>query len=188
MDSQSLDPHLTTKIVTSYVRHNTVEAAQVSDLITSVHRALGQLGRSLQAEEVPIPAVSVRQSVRHEYVVCLDCGYRAKTLRRHITARHGLSGDHYRQRWGLRSDHPLTAPAYSEQRSTMAKALGLGRKSTAEVASVATPAPVSADVDPQSEAKPAPRRSTRSASKSDVVSEAAAENTPARSRRSRSKS
>jgi predicted transcriptional regulator len=189
MDSQSLDPHLTTKIVTSYVRHNTVEAAQVSHLITSVHKALGQLGRSLQAEEVPTPAVSVRQSVRHEYVVCLDCGYRAKTLRRHITAQHGLSGDHYRQRWGLRSDHPLTAPAYSEQRSTMAKALGLGRKSTAEVASLATPAaPVSADVDPQSEAKPASRRSTRSASKSDVVSEAAAENTPARSRRSRSKS
>ena len=54
MDSQSLDPHLTTKIVTSYVRHNTVEAAQVSDLITSVHKALGQVGRSVQARKFPL--------------------------------------------------------------------------------------------------------------------------------------
>jgi len=28
----------------------------------------------------------------------------------------------------LPGDHPLTAPAYSEQRSAMAKELGLGRK------------------------------------------------------------
>jgi predicted transcriptional regulator len=32
------------------------------------------------------------------------------------------------RRWDLSSDHPLTAPAYSEQRSAMAKQLGLGRK------------------------------------------------------------
>jgi predicted transcriptional regulator len=28
-----------------------------------------------------------------DYVVCLDCGYRAKTLRRHISTQHGLSRD-----------------------------------------------------------------------------------------------
>jgi hypothetical protein len=85
--------------------------------------------------------------------VCLDCGYRGKTLRRHISTRHGLSRDEYRNRWGLRSDHPLTAaPAYSERRSTLAKARGLGRKSTAQ-ASLEV-----ADVDLGSEAKPARRR------------------------------
>jgi len=31
------------------------------------------------------------------------------------------------------ADHPITAPAYSERRSTMAKHLGLGRKSAAVV-------------------------------------------------------
>jgi predicted transcriptional regulator len=189
MDPQKVDPHLTSKIVRSYVKHHTVGTGQVSELIISVHGALSQLGRPNQPQEVLTPAVSVRQSVRHGYVVCLDCGYRGKTLRRHITAQHGLSRDQYRQRWGLRSNHPLTAPAYSEQRSTMAKALGLGQKTKAEVASAATQAvPVSADADSKSEAKPTRRRSNRSASKSDLASEAAAENTPTRSRRSRSKS
>ena len=77
-----IDPHFTARIVESYVRHHTVGTGQVSELITSVHAALAQLGRPSQPEEVLIPAVSIRQSVRHEYVVCLDCGYRAKTLRR----------------------------------------------------------------------------------------------------------
>ena len=48
-------------------------------------------------------------------------------LRRHLSTRHGLTGEQYLKRWGLPSDHPLTAPTYSEQRSSLAKELGLGR-------------------------------------------------------------
>jgi len=167
MNNEMLDPHLTTKIVSSYVRHHTVAANQVAELITSVHGALGRLGQPVQPQEVLIPAVSVRQSVRHDYVVCLDCGYRGKTLRRHIATRHGLSRGDYLKRWGLKSDHPLTAPAYSEHRSTMAKALGLGRKSKAAVISAATPpVSVSEPAGSKSGERAARRRSTRSASKS----------------------
>jgi len=72
--------------------------------------------------------------------VCLDCGYRGKTLRRHISTRHGLNRDDYLKRWGLRSDHLLTAPAYSERRSAMAKGFGFGRKSTVPATPVVSPA------------------------------------------------
>ena len=48
-------------------------------------------------------------------------------LRRHLSTRHGLTGEQYLKRWNLPSDHPLTAPTYSEQRSSLAKELGLGR-------------------------------------------------------------
>ena len=112
---------------------------QRSDLITPVHRTIGPLGQPSQPEEVRTPAVSVRRSVHRDYVVCLDCGYRGKTLRRHISTRHGLSPDEYRRRWGLRSNHPLTAPVYSEHRSTMARARGLGRRLAAPAALVGTP-------------------------------------------------
>src|ERR1700726_3596043 len=153
MDPQKVDPHLTTRIVQSYVRHHTVGAAQVSDLITTIHRSLGQLGRPSQPEDVRTPAVSVRQSIHRDYVVCLDCGYRGKTLRRHINSQHGLNRDEYLKRWGLRSDHPLTAPAYSERRSSLAKALGLEGKPKAQETSVpaaaAMPAPPDADPKPE---------------------------------------
>jgi len=175
-------------IVSSYVRHHTLRPEQLSDLITTVHHALSHLGQPIQTKEVLTPAVSVRRSVHHDYVVCMDCGYRGKMLQRHISTRHALNKDEYLKRWGLRSDHPLTAPAYSERRSTLAKALGLGRKPKAEVAPAATvTASVSAVADPKSEVKPARRRSSGSASKSDVESEAAAAPTPARQRRARSR-
>ena len=191
MDSQRVNPLLSAKIVGSYVRHHTVGARELPDLITSVHRALGEVGRPSPSEELLTPAVSVRQSVRHDYVVCLDCGYRAKMLLRHITRQHGLSRDEYLKRWGLRRNHPLTAPGYSEQRSSMAKALGLGHKVKAKAKVGPATAPTalaSTDAPSKSEAKPGRRRSTGSTSKSDVVKKAAAENTPASPKRSRSKS
>jgi len=135
VNTERVSPHLTAIIVRGYVRHHRLGPDQLPDLIASVHRTLGQLGQQVQPAEVLTPAVPVRRSVHRDYVICLDCGYRGKTLRRHISSRHGLTGDEYRQRWSLRNDHPLTAPAYSEHRSTLAKELGLGRKSTPAVAS-----------------------------------------------------
>jgi len=186
VNTERVSPHLTAKIVRGYVRHHRLGPNQLSDLIASVHRTLGQLGQQVQPAEVLTPAVSIRQSVRHDYVVCLDCGYRGKTLRRHISSRHGLTGDEYRQRWSLRNDHPLTAPAYSEHRSTLAKELGLGRKSTPAVAPTpATAEPAAGNIEEQVETSPKPRQTRRSRSKSDV-NEAAAE-PKARQRRLRSR-
>ena len=186
MNTEKVSPHLTTKIVRGYVRHHKLGPDQLPDLIASAHRTLGQLGQQVQPAEVLTPAVSIRQSVRHDYVVCLDCGFRGKSLRRHLGVRHGLTGEQYRQRWGLRSDHPLTAPAYSEQRSMLAKELGLGRKSTPAVASApATVEPAAANIEEQVEMSPKPRRTRRSRSKSDP-NEASAE-PKARQRRPRSR-
>ncbi len=185
VNTEKINSRLTANIVKSYVVQHRVRPDQISDLITSVNQALGQLGQPFAPEEVLVPAVSVRRSVHQDYVVCLDCGYRAKMLRRHISTRHGLNTDEYLKRWGLRSDHPLTAPAYSERRSTMAKSFGFGRKrtglATPEVSPPAAPTPV--DV----EAKPVRRRSRVASKSADVTSEEVAA-TPTRRRRSRSAS
>jgi len=90
VNTEEVNPHLTTQIVVSYVRHHRLGPDQLSDLITSVHRAIGQLRQPPEPEEVATPAVSVRRSVHRDYVVCLDCGYRGKTLRRHINTQHAL--------------------------------------------------------------------------------------------------
>ena len=117
------------RIVSSYVRHHQLGPEQLVELIRQVHRALASLGQAaLPMAEPRQPAVPIRQSVRPEYVVCLECGFRAQTLRRHLRVQHGLSVDEYRARWNLRSDHPLTAPAYSQRRSVVAKEMGLGRR------------------------------------------------------------
>jgi predicted transcriptional regulator len=176
VNTEESNPHLTAKIVASYVRHHILMPDQLADLITSVHRAIGHVGQPPEPEEVLTPAVSVRRSVHRDHVICLNCGYRGKTLTRHIAARHGLSADEYRQRWGLRSNHLLTAPAYSERRSILAKELGLGRKPVAKV----TPA----DHAKNPEARRT--RKSRQASKSNVPSKVAG-SAPAARRRSRAR-
>jgi predicted transcriptional regulator len=72
--------------------------------------------------------VPIRRSVEQDYVICLECGFHAQTLRRHLRVAHGLDVAEYRARWNLPTDYPVTAPAYSIRRSTLATELGLGRR------------------------------------------------------------
>jgi hypothetical protein len=84
---------LATKIVAAYVRRNQIGADQIPTLVSSVYQALAALGKPEDEATGPrTPAVPTRQSVRRDYVVCLECGWRGQTLRRHITTAHGLTG------------------------------------------------------------------------------------------------
>jgi predicted transcriptional regulator len=118
---------LVTEIVSSYVKKNQIAPADIPTLISTVYQSLLTAGKTAEPEPVRTPAVPIPQSVRPQYVVCLDCGWRGKMLRRHVNSAHGLTPERYRTRWDLKPHHPLTAPAYSEQRSTLAMKLGLGR-------------------------------------------------------------
>jgi predicted transcriptional regulator len=124
---QGAHPRLVTKIIASYVSHHNVGPEQIPELINSVHRTMDNLGKPAEPAGILTPAVPIRRSVQRDAVVCLECGWKGKMLRRHLSTRHGLTADEYLRRWNLPSDHPLTAPIYSEQRSSLAKELGLGR-------------------------------------------------------------
>jgi predicted transcriptional regulator len=50
VNTEEVNPHLTVKIVGGYVRHHRLGPDQLSDLITAVHRAIGQLGQPDQRE------------------------------------------------------------------------------------------------------------------------------------------
>jgi predicted transcriptional regulator len=124
---QGAYPQLVTKIIASYVKHHNLAPEQIPELINSVHRTFGALGKPAETPASLNPAVPIRRSVTRDAVICLECGWKGKMLRRHLSTRHGLNAEQYLKRWNLPSDHPLTAPAYSAQRSTLAKELGLGR-------------------------------------------------------------
>jgi len=86
-----VDLHQVAEIVSSYVRHHKIEPNKLVGLIVEVHRALASLGHGASpAQEPPKPAVPIRRSVRRDYVVCLECGFRAQALRRHLRVQHGL--------------------------------------------------------------------------------------------------
>ncbi len=119
---------LTSTIVAAHVSHNPIAAADLPRLIATVHQTLAKLGPG----PTPTPAVSIKQSVKPEYIVCLEDGQRGKMLKRHLKTAHGMTPDDYRKRWGLPSDYPMVAPNYAATRSKLAKKIGLGRKGTAK--------------------------------------------------------
>ncbi len=117
----------TTKIVAAHVANNAIAAAELPSVIATVHQALAALGPE-EAAPRPEPAVSIKQSVKPEYIVCLDDGKKLKMLKRHLKTAYNMTPDDYRKRWGLPRDYPMVAPNYAKQRSALAKKIGLGRK------------------------------------------------------------
>ena len=102
-----VDPSQVARIVGSYLRHHQVGPDQLAGLIVEVHRALAGLGRAPPVQEPLTPAVPIRRSVQQDYVVCLECGYRARTLRRHLRLAHGLDITAYRGEVGNTAIHQV---------------------------------------------------------------------------------
>jgi predicted transcriptional regulator len=136
--SDSDDKALVAQILSSYLANNTVAANGLPAVIDSVKRAFNGGAESIppaSAEAKPQKwqaAVPVKKSISSEQLTCLCCGEIFKSLKRHLQTAHQLTPEGYRAAFDLKSDYPLVAPAYAARRSELAKALGLGRKPTAE--------------------------------------------------------
>ena len=120
---------LTSDIVAAHVSNNNVAVEDVPALITNVYGALSGLGQAVVVAEVmPEPAVSIRASIKPDYIVCLEDGKKLKMMKRHLMTHYNMTPDEYRARWGLPADYPMVAPNYAETRRELAKKIGLGRK------------------------------------------------------------
>ena len=138
--SEPNEKALVAQILSSYLSNNTVAATDLPSVIETVKKAFGGSGEA--ASTTPSdsvtktwqPAVPVKKSVTPDAVICLCCGQRFKTLRRHLQTTHQLNPREYRAAFELKSDYPLVAPNYAARRSDLAKSLGLGRKVGARAA------------------------------------------------------
>lgn len=133
MDNQDTMPEtlitLTADIVSAHVSNNSVAVNDLPALIQNVHNALNGLGqRQEEPQAKPEPAVSIRSSIKPDYIVCLEDGKKLKMLKRHLMTHYNMTPDEYRQKWGLAADYPMVAPNYAEQRRSLAKKIGLGTK------------------------------------------------------------
>ena len=128
MDDSEALVTLTADIVAAHVSNNSVAISDIPLVIRSVHEALAGLGNAEEPEVKQEPAVSIRSSVKPDYIVCLEDGKKLKMLRRHLMTHYNMTPDDYRAKWNLPKDYPMTAPAYAEKRRALAKEIGLGTK------------------------------------------------------------
>jgi len=96
---------LTVEVVSAYVSNNPVPATELAALIATVSAAINRLSASTPASgEKPVPAVPIKKSVTHDYIISLEDGKKFKTLKRPLMMRYGMTPDEYRAKWNL----PLT--------------------------------------------------------------------------------
>ena len=127
-DSETLVT-LTADIVAEHVSNNSVAISDLPLVIRSVHEALAGLVSKAEPEPEPQqPAVSVRASVKPDYIVCLEDGKKLTMMRRYLMTNFGMTPDDYRAKWNLPKDYPMVAPNYAEKRRELAKQIGLGTK------------------------------------------------------------
>ena len=118
---------LTAEIVAAHVSNNSVAVSDLPVLIANVHGALTGLGGPAPVEAIKQePAVSVRSSIKPDFIVCLEDGKKLKMLKRHLMTHYQMTPEQYRAKWNLPADYPMVAPNYAEQRRTLAKKIGLG--------------------------------------------------------------
>lgn len=120
---------LTADIVSAHVGNNSVAVGDIASLISNVHSALA----GLSSEKVALvvkqePAVSVRASIKPDYLVCLEDGKKLKMLKRHLMTHYQMTPDDYRAKWNLPADYPMVCSNYAQQRKELALKIGLGRK------------------------------------------------------------
>ena len=129
---------LTTEIVTAHASLTELTSEQLVSEIKEVYAALASLdsGRILEAavsekaeETAGVKQPLAKDVVKANYVVCLECGKKMKTLKRHLEKAHNLKPSEYYQKYDLDpKKFPLVCKKYSAKRSEMAKERGFGKK------------------------------------------------------------
>lgn len=119
---------LTADIVAAHVGNNSVSVSDLPAIIANVHAALTGLGTPTVAPPTKQePAVSIRNSIKPDFIVCLEDGKKMKMLKRHLMTAYGMTPDAYRAKWDLPASYPMVAPNYVETRRAIAVKIGLGR-------------------------------------------------------------
>lgn len=125
----------TAQIVGSYIMNRSHESFNLTALTADVFGTLNRLANEAQPQErrtasehTRTPMVAIEDSVKADYLVCLEDGKRVKMLKRHLKTAYNMSPEQYRARWNLPATYPMVAPNYAKVRSNLAKQIGLGRR------------------------------------------------------------
>ncbi len=76
--------NLTTGIVSAYVSNNNLSTTDLPGVIETVYKTLSRVGAPVEPEVEQKPAVPIKKSITNPAIICLECGQKQKTLKRHL--------------------------------------------------------------------------------------------------------
>lgn len=117
----------TSKIASGYFSNNKVDEGKITSIIENIYSSLVSVCDKTKSYTLK-PFVEIENSVKSDYIVCLEDGKKLKMLKRYLKTKYNMTEAEYRQKWGLSRDYPMIAPNYAKKRSAIAKKSGLGQR------------------------------------------------------------
>ncbi len=109
------------EIVLAHASMTSLTTEQLLEEINLVYKTLKDLDSGVVSSELSKedqkPAITAKQSIKPNEVICLICGKGGmKTLARHLSTVHNMKPGEYKRQFGIPSSQPLTAKKFSEAR------------------------------------------------------------------------
>ena len=110
------------------VRNMTEE--EINSMIMSVTKGIQS---ALSQAEVPEtqaaePAVDPRKSIKERSIVCLECGKPFRVMTKKHLAKHDLTPQEYKEKWGLKQNTSLICKSLARDRRNKMKEMELWKK------------------------------------------------------------
>ncbi len=117
----------TAQIAAGYFSNNKVEEKKIAEIIEDIYSNLVSISDKTSSYALE-PFVDPDNSVKPDYIICLEDGKKLKMLKRYLKAKYNMTEAEYKEKWGLPKNYPMVAPNYAKKRSQLAKKSGLGQR------------------------------------------------------------
>lgn len=74
------------------------------------------------------PAVDPKKAIKEKSIICLECGKPFKIITKKHLAKHNLTTEEYREKWGYRKGSPLVCKSLQRERRKKMKSMKLWEK------------------------------------------------------------
>lgn len=112
------------EIVKAQARVRIMGEEEILSMIQQLAEGIRGVCTETWVEEDVVPA-PVRNSIKEQAVVCLECGKSFKILTKKHLASHGLDADAYREKWGIKRHAPLVCKSLQRERRKKMKEMKL---------------------------------------------------------------
>jgi len=106
----------TLEIVRAQAGHRVMTAEEIVSMIISLDGTLAGIMSGTLKTEIATPVANPKKSIKENSITCLECAQVMKIITKSHLARHGLSHDEYREKYGLKKGTALAAKSLVKAR------------------------------------------------------------------------
>ncbi len=111
------------------VRNMTEE--EINSMIKSLSEGIQKASQGTAEEQVSEeqhPAVDPKKAIREKSIVCLECGKSFKVITKKHLAKHDMTPDEYKEKWGYKKNQSLVAKSLARERRKKMQEMELWKK------------------------------------------------------------